>query len=106
MPETLNPYEEENKASIRAHLLFMYGRMKQLAFFEMRGKTYACLSEEGQSKFDSLMESGFKPNRDRLISCLLAESDVPSSHVGLVADMMIDYDWILEELRKDHEENV
>lgn len=100
----IDPYLEENIASTRAHLLWIYGRLDQLHSLGLNSIHRNSISEEGRREFKGLIENGFTPNRDRVIELLLVIVGVNPSLVYHVTELMTQYDWIVEELEKDCKE--
>lgn len=97
-------YVEERKASTRTHILYMYGRFEQLKALGLLHDVAGGLTAKGRGEFEGLMGKGFVPSRQRLEDVLLYVGELPGKLVPYVADLMMEYDWLMEELKADLEE--
>lgn len=101
MSDLFADYDEETRASLRAHLLFLYGRMAELDSIGMNLFGVSGISAKGKQEYQQLLASGFTPNRDRLIHCLLIEGSVQPNYVEYAVSMLMDFDEMLNEISND-----
>jgi len=83
-----DPHDEEYHAEVAKYVLWCEGRLKELAQAGLV-EGQSPLTEKGWDKYRAIVESGFVPDRAKVILTLQSNKQVPRKSVEQLATLLL-----------------